>query len=257
MALDVLTVRVNTQGFQIADNTTAISSLQTLVRVVTTVADDAAAIARSAQATANAAQTTADDARRQATAAQTTANAAQSTANSASSTASAAQSTANTAQTTANAAQTAANAAQITATNAASAASQALTTANIAANTASSAQTTASQALTLGNQIFAKQNSIIYGWGVMNNTNTLFQMQSNLSSSSVMMTNTNFTASRRLGNGNTLPYTQFWIRSRGEIGQPSWPAARVRTGAWILLLTGGSGGAQQLTIDPFYIRDYT
>lgn len=243
VSLDVLTVRVNTQGFRIEDNTADIGTLANQMVEVVNLANDAATAAARAQLTATNANSTANEAQSVAVTAQNTAVLAQAQANSA-------NVTANIASTAANAASAAAGDAQNTAVAAQVQAAGATVVAN-------SAATTASQALALGNQIFAKQNSIIYGWGVMNNTNTLFQMQSNLTSDSVMMTQQNFTSALRLGNGAVLPYTQFWIRSAGEFGQPNWPAARVRTGAWILLLTGGSGSAQQMTIDPFYIRDYT
>jgi hypothetical protein len=108
----------------------------------------------------------------------------------------------------------------------------------------------------LADQIFARENDLVMGWGRYNNQDALFQLRSNLSTNRIMMTNVQFVASVRLVNGATLPYTEFWIRSPGEIGQPSFPAARVRTGQWVLRLTGGSAGAQQLFVDPFNIRDY-
>lgn len=163
----------------------------------------------------------------------------------------------------ANAANTAAGNAQSTANAAQTSANQAIQTADAASTLVNSLNDTVDQLARLvaetrllADQIFARENDLITGWGLYNNQNTLFQMRSNLSTNGIMMTNVRFTASVRLANGSTLPYTEFWIRSPGEIGQPVYPAARVRTGQWVLFLTGGSGGAQQLFINPFNIRDY-
>lgn len=240
--LDTTVARVNTIDAVIAEVRSDINSLfseqNAISRQILELQDSVANV-----------QQIADSAASSATNALTEAQSASSLASSAVTVANAASSAAGTAQFTANAAQTSANQANQTANAAAASVSDLSNTVNQLANLIAETRL-------LADQIFAKENDLITGWGLYQNQNTLFQMRSNRSTNGVMMTNVRFTASVRLANGATLPYTEFWIRSPGEIGQPTYPAARVRTGQWILYLTGGSGSAQQLFINPFNIRDY-
>lgn len=292
VSVDNLVVRVNTDGFRISDLESAVDAQNTTISFLSTRIDGAVSEAALARSAASAAQEAADNALSEATLARSASSAAQETADNALSAANEARSgvnnlrnslnqtniemagisilldntiadldvvrsIANTANSNAQAAQTTAGTALSVANNALSTASGARVTADAAQARAEEAFSLAQSVATIADRIFCKENSLITGWGVMNGVNTLFQMRATSTSSNIMMTNVRFTSAVRLGNGNQLPYTTFWIKSPGEFGQFGWPAARVRTGAWQLHLDGGSSPNIQLFITPFNIRDYT
>nr|AHX00964.1 ORF3 protein [Spodoptera exigua virus AKJ-2014] len=240
--LDTTVARVNTIDAVLAEVRSDVNSLSSDVNALDSEISELQDSVANAQQTADSAASSAANALTEARSARSLAGNAAIAANAASTAAGTAQSTANAAQTSANQANQTANAATVS-----------ISSLN---NTVNHLRSLIAETRLLADQIFARENDLITGWGLYQNRDTLFQMRSNRSTNGVMMTNVRFTASVRLASGVTLPYTEFWIRSPGEIGQPTYPAARVRTGQWILYLTGGSGSAQQLFINPFNIRDY-
>lgn len=255
--LDITVARVNTTDAVLVDVREEVNSLTSEVNSIHMELQDVSQLATLASNAASTAQQSADAASAAASNALTEAQSARSVANNAVIIAGAASTSAGTAQQTANSAQTTADTALSRADQAIASFNTLNDTVNQLATLVAQVNNIANLAFELSNQIFAKENDLILGWGRYNNQDTLFQMRSDRTTNNIMMTNVRFTSSVRLANGSTLPYTEFWIRSPGEMGQPTYPPARVRTGQWILYLTGGSGSAQQLFIDPFNIRDYS
>lgn len=254
--LDTTVARVNTIDAVLVDVREEVNSLTSEVNSIHMELQDVSQLATLASNAASTAQQSADAASAAASNALSEAQSARSVANNAVIVAGAASTSAGTAQQTSNSARTTADTALSRADQAIASFNTLNGTVNQLATLVAQVSNIANLAFELSNQIFAKENDLILGWGRYNNQDTLFQMRSNRTTSNIMMTNVRFTSSVRLANGSTLPYTEFWIRGPGEFGQGTYPPARVRTGQWVLYLTGGSGSAQQLFIDPFNIRDY-
>lgn len=259
VTVDNLVVRVNTDSFRIADLEAQVETQTTSISELNGKVDAQSASIESANLTANTALTTATNAQSAVNTTNTEVSRISGLLNNTISDVDVVRGLANTAIANAAAAQETASVAVNIGNNNMLAISGARIIAERAQARADEAFTLAQSAFTLANQIFVKQSSTIYGWGMYNGQETLFTVKARGTSTDIMLSSSRFEAEILRANNATgsniqLPFTSFWIRSPGEFGQ--WPRARIRPGQWVLLMDGGELPVRQMFIRPFDIRDF-